>query len=273
MKIPMWPRALLFATPFCLPSIALAQLPDQSPYERVLIPIATDVVLRGANGSQWITLLAVRNDADEPVVVNGAVGPGDFCTSCAPIPSQSSAEFLHFGAMNPNGGRFLYVGKPGRGKVKFSFRIQDISRQSETWGTSIPVIREDDLFTGTVSLFDVPVAPAFRTSVRIYDFDGALQSTARVRAYEKNENRALVDRVVTLNRTEPIAGSFPHGPGAAFISDLVEAFPVLAAAKGPLRVTVDPVTPGLRIWAFASVTNNSTQHVTAIIPDHPTDGL
>ena len=33
-----------------------------------------------------------------------------------------------------------------------------------------------------------------------------------------------------------------------------------------LRVEIVPLTAGLRYWAFASVTNNATQHVTTVTP-------
>jgi len=29
---------------------------------------------------------------------------------------------------------------------------------------------------------------------------------------------------------------------------------------------VEPITPGSKIWAFVSVTNNATQHVTVVNP-------
>jgi hypothetical protein len=33
-----------------------------------------------------------------------------------------------------------------------------------------------------------------------------------------------------------------------------------------VRVDVEAVSAGLRFWAFASVTNNATQHVTVVTP-------
>lgn len=33
-----------------------------------------------------------------------------------------------------------------------------------------------------------------------------------------------------------------------------------------VRAEIEPLTEGLRYWAFVSVTNNETQHVTTITP-------
>ena len=51
---------------------------------------------------------------------------------------------------------------------------------------------------------------------------------------------------------------------------LTEAVPRESLENGDvgtvMGVRVTPLTPGLRIWAFVSVTNNETQHVTTITP-------
>ncbi len=33
-----------------------------------------------------------------------------------------------------------------------------------------------------------------------------------------------------------------------------------------LRIEITPITPGMKFWAFASVTHNVTQHVTTVLP-------
>jgi hypothetical protein len=50
------------------------------------------------------------------------------------------------------------------------------------------------------------------------------------------------------------------------MTDLTAAFPQLASAQ-LLRIVLDPVSADLRFWAFVSVTNNETQHVTVITPN------
>jgi len=35
-----------------------------------------------------------------------------------------------------------------------------------------------------------------------------------------------------------------------------------------VRIEVAPLTSGLRLWGFVSVTNNQTQHVTTVVPQN-----
>jgi hypothetical protein len=160
--------------------------------------------------------------------------------------------------------------------------VQDVSRQSETWGTSIPVLRERDVRTARLQLLDVPADTRFRSALCVYDFDSvndSPSSAVRFRIYDmcgvgtgdRNcSNSAIVDTVITLPPGFPARGSFPVYPVSAMIGNLVDAFPEPANVKpnmslgGP--VDIDPVTPGLRFWAFVSATNNETQHVTVIAP-------
>lgn len=49
------------------------------------------------------------------------------------------------------------------------------------------------------------------------------------------------------------------------MSDFVVS--VIGPASSPfVRVEVEPLGEGARFWAFVSVTNNETQHVTLITP-------
>jgi hypothetical protein len=59
----------------------------------------------------------------------------------------------------------------------------------------------------------------------------------------------------------PLSGSFSR-PSGIVIGDLLTG----TESAGPVRIEVQSATPGVPIWAFASVTNNATQHVTVIVP-------
>ncbi|MGZ4808063.1 MAG: hypothetical protein ACXV7D_01935, partial [Thermoanaerobaculia bacterium] len=119
---------LLHATAVC------AQFQDQAPYERVLIPIMSTAHVPGAYGSLWAPFLTIRNDSDSQVVVTEF--PLGICVSPCGALEPHSTSLVGFNAPNPNGGLFVYVGSPGAGKVSFSLRIQDFSRQSLSWGTT-----------------------------------------------------------------------------------------------------------------------------------------
>ena len=106
-----------------------------------------------------------------------------------------------------------------------------------------------------------------RETLRIYDFDGPADRVVAVRFFKDDASEAAVETQVTL-RTFPAAvidPVYPEVPGYAQIGNFVRAFPELVGASR-VRIEILPVTPGLRFWAFVSVTNNETQHVTAVLP-------
>ena len=59
-----------------------------------------------------------------------------------------------------------------------------------------------------------------------------------------------------------VGGTLPVTPGYANFAD---ALPQL---QGHTRVSVEimPLAQDLRVWAFISITNNETQHVTTVTP-------
>jgi len=194
---------------------------------------------------------------------------------------------------NPNAGTFLYISNTGIGKVTFGLRVQDTSRQSSTWGTSVPVVREKDIYTGKLQLLNIPVNANFRAALRVYDFDTTSPNPrlVRLRIYDMcgigpfdntvpfpcTPATPLVDTTLSLVPAGPNASfSMPTNPATTMIGDLVSNFPQLAALPPRpgeetgiprVRIDIDPITPSLRFWAFASVTHNVTQHVTVITPN------
>jgi hypothetical protein len=164
--------------------------------------------------------------------------------------------------------------------VTFHLRAHDISRDASTFGTSVPVVREKDVYTGRLQLIDIPVGGDFRSALRVYDWDSntKVPRVVRLRIYEvclyatpdwylgKCNDEALVDTTLDLPNGGEESYTNPDHPGFAMIGDLAAAFPQLV---GPSRVRIDldPVTSDLRFWAFASTTHNETQQVTVIAPN------
>lgn len=63
------------------------------------------------------------------------------------------------------------------------------------------------------------------------------------------------------------SGTVAH-EGLHFAPSFIEApleIPAIAGRE-PVRVEIEPLTDGLRIWGFVTVTNDVTQHVTVISP-------
>jgi hypothetical protein len=77
------------------------------------------------------------------------------------------------------------------------------------------------------------------------------------------DRELLKTDVVPLAAYPASRGSLLH-PSFAFIPDIGRAG-ALSTERG-LWIEIVPVTPGLRIWAMASATNNATQHVTLTTP-------
>jgi hypothetical protein len=243
--------------------------------ERILIPIVVSFVpIPGAHGSLWTSELVARN------LGSAAVQVSEIWPLCPPIGASCGTV----GWIAPNETALLRPegGTPDRpaaiiqalsaDSLAFHLRVQDLSRQAETWGTEVPVVRERDLRTQTFALVNVPVTDGFRNTLRIYDIDGRSEADVRVRVFRvtlqhaagpgesSTPDQLLGDRILRL--TPPVSAW--RDPGYLEIGDLNE----IASLGDAERVTIEiePVSPGLRIWAIVSVTNNATQHVTTVTP-------
>lgn len=218
------------------------QPPDAAFYEPVLIPVAFSGP--GAFGSQWRTDIALRNENDFSLLIAGET----------PFSRPGAHSTMTPDANRPNG-ILAYLPRQGSSNVHFGVLVRDLSRQAEVLGTEVPVVREKDFFDRPLELLNVPADPRFRVALRVYDL--GTPGGIHIRIQPLSGDEMLVDTFV-----------FPAGrnPAYAQISDFLAAYPRLAG-KGPLRITVDAPIPGNpTLWAFASITNNETQHVTTISP-------
>ncbi len=175
-------------------------------------------------------------------------------------------------------GALLLVERQFAPQVAVHLRVQDVSRQAQTWGTEIPAVREGQLFTTPFDLLDVPLAAGFRQTLRIYDVDALPRASAVIRFYridpavtypnqptnpQPAPDTLLAEKVITL-QTEQRPESPTFDLGYAEVSDFA-AIPELQGADR-VRIQIIPATQSLRLWALVSVTNNETQHVTVITP-------
>jgi len=222
--------------------------------ERVLLPI-TVLDVPGAHGSVW------RSEFWAHIRVPGVVILPLRISDAQPLPagSQTVPIFLHDANETP--GQFIQVTRELLEGVDFNLRVRDRSRAGETWGTEIPVVRESEFRSGPIALLPLAVEPAFRNTVRIYvaNEDGG-DVIVRVTLIdpETHANRIVYE---STHRCQP-TGSLFH-PSYAQIS--IEGL-VSGDEQGVARVDIEPVSSDLRIWAFASTTDNATQHFTTITP-------
>jgi len=240
-------------------SVAVAQ---PITYDRILLPIATGEV-PGAFGSLW---------RPEAVVHNGDTVARDFdadqycIAECPPraMPPGQTGHVLFRGEPADNPGQIVFVEHPSN-LVAFESRVQDLSRQAQTWGTEIPVVREDEFVSRPIELLNVPIDDRFRLMLRVYDIDGRSDGRVRVSVYSFPGNGTSIGDL-DLSLIAPSGRHPRYKPAYAQFADVRSLIPSGFNAGSVIGVRVTPLTPSLRVWAFVSVTNNETQHVTTITP-------
>jgi hypothetical protein len=231
--------------------------------ELVLVPLW--YYGRGAEGSNWTTHLSAINTG--PAYIE----PGDRgilpCMWLAnPCPRGFFADkmIVYQATHSASGGFVMSVRDASR--MHFSLRVFEESAWRDDLGVDIPVVRETDLFSGPVQLMDIPRSDTelFRYTLRVYALGNAREAVVRLNGYLTMADGSpdlVMTRDVRLVR-------IPHGLGhyyledATFVRDMVFA----VGQMGMIRIEVEPRTPNLRWWGFASATNKKTQDVTIVTP-------
>jgi hypothetical protein len=227
-------------------------------FERVLFPVMGPPVF-GNFGSEFRTFARVWNAGSEPLDI---WGEDTTCLLITPVldPMKSPAR-LQPRAETENellsacatGARVFYI-PAGRGDdLVANLRVTDVSRFETTFGTEIPVVRENEMKTDFLALPGIPVGPGFRNTLRIYAFT----------------DEELVLDVKVGGITQPVRlvpGTNPFEPAYAMFTAFPESLP---AGMTTTRVEIsnpdhEAEHPGF--WAFVTVTNNETQHITTITP-------
>jgi len=92
-----------------------------------------------------------------------------------------------------------------------------------------------------------------------YGGAGTRLCRGRSQTAARSKNVVLQAPVCTTDPCDALVPSF------AIIPDLEQAFPQIAQLDS-VRIEIEPAAP-FRFWAFASITNNATQHVTLVTPE------
>ena len=233
-------------------------------YERVLFPVT--LAGRGNHGSEWHSEIIVRNDG--PVFADTVpVFWQDPDVVVIPIPMAiPPGERGGFPERETDGGAFLNVPRGLEKWLSYSSHAVDLSRGDVDLGTEIPVVHAEDT-SHTIRIVNVPVDSRYRATLRIYDFD--LQNGRQVDVQAVRQNGSTVSLgSATLN-------GVPVCPAAPCIADrpafAIMSLSGIAALQNAQRVDlILRSSREARIWAFVSVTNNDTQHVTVYTPQHDT---
>jgi len=229
-------------------------------FERLLLPVFT-LPVAGAFGSEFRSeFRATLAQGDSADIFGLARQCVVLCVEGPDTPHRLTTAFpdLDVTRIEPIGtpGQFIYVPRAEEGRVAMNLRVYDTSRSDENFGTEIPIVREEDFFssTETLALVGIPSDPRFRKTLRVY---GAGQYGAGL-VVSIEGNGVRTDHSISVPPS-----SLTH-PGYVEFS----AFP---SGTGTVKITIrNPIPHGIvpssGIWAFVSVTNNETQHITTITP-------
>jgi hypothetical protein len=121
----------------------------------------------------------------------------------------------------------------------------------------------------SIYLINVPLSEGSRNTLRVYALPEITDPVVEVRyfrmprdPFELTPDPRRVDRLAL--QTPPQVVEFLIHPSNAILNDF-QLLPEFFGEES-LWLEIVPVTPGLRIWAMVSITDNVTQHVTLITP-------
>jgi hypothetical protein len=225
-----------------------AAAPDRALYERVLVPVLLNGP--GAFGSQWRTEAFLTN--------HSSAGFHSIPSVAAPlpyVPPGTTVPLSIFGE-RPAG---LVLFLPRGVDTGFRYHVRDISRDALNWGTEIPVVREGDT-RRRIELAGVPFDPRYRLQLRVYGIDGV---SSRLLLTVQPSGEPPQYREVQL--AGPCSATPCNSNAPAYASlDLEQLFPTFS---GPQTIAISHTGyQPPRLWAFVTVTNDDTQHVTVISP-------
>ena len=232
---------------------------DRAAFEAILIPLI--FAGKGAFGSEWTTDLWVYNgNAFDVTQLGPFITRVCIVAPCpSPLEALSTVKYGTLGAPPFPRGAIMYVPRDGGPGLHFGLRVRDLTRQAEALGTEIPVVRERDLRAGAFSLPDVPNDGRYRVKLRIYSLE-TLKGPVVVRFHR------MTFPFTQAGTTMVEASAATRDTPAYAEVDLEQIFAEFTE-QGPFRVEIRPPLIGKpAYWAFISITNNQTQHVTVVTP-------
>lgn len=247
---------------------------DPQLYERVLIPIYT-CLSEGLHGSRWGQTVMVHNGSSEGVALEPDICHGP-CPPPVVVPGATRRLPLELCRPSYAPGTFVFIPRTGADSVIITERIHELSQATLSFGTEIPVVREDEWITGrSIELLDVPLGdPAFRVMLRVYGapIDGCHYEICaipvQIQIYEQSQipwsqpDELVGQTSTTIGFGHHWTGHEPAYAQFAMPGDHVERL----SATSRYRLSIRSSRDDAPLWAFASITSNATQHVTIAAP-------
>jgi hypothetical protein len=225
-------------------------------HERVLYPIAFEGP--GARGSDWRTENLIANRG--PIEVNTI--PLFIGTTLEGI---EPGERRRLPAVTRDGGLLFFIPRGMESWLAYGSHIADRSRRATDAGTELRVVHEKQAGSD-LTILDVPLTAESRQTLRIYDLDAFDGREVNVEARIEGRPDAVIVTAVLTHRIVCVTSPcYPEHPTYAVLN--LDSIPQLRNA-GTADLTIRSRTNDALLWAFVSVTNNDTQHVTTYSPQH-----
>ena len=245
--------------------------PPPGSLERVLLPVFT-TAMPGAYGSTWSTELWGLIDSDAglhffPVSMTPVV-PG---TDDLPAPLFRHVLIRLYTTDSTFPGPLLYIDSSIAAEVHLSLRLTGNGSTADR-GVNLPVVPERSFVADTIQLLAVPHTPNVRLTLRAYALDAPPVARVRVRVFDGRLNAfgndtLLGEMELTLTESpdEVTDGTRQLPAHAAAVQvDIDDAFPGITTDL--LRIEIEPTIPTLKVWCFATATDNVTQQVSLVTP-------
>ena len=218
---------------------------DDPSFERILVPTAFRG--RGAFGSEWRTDVFARNTAIHRMPLFGI----------ADVDSGSSVNVVER-LPNDDRGTFLFVDRASARSLALAGFIRDVSHDGARWGVELPLVREEDFRRYVLDFAAVPMDRNARATLRIYALDTTNVDFAVIISGTANEIlRQISVTASSPDETRPAYASLSlSSTGLEDQTATITIYPMSSSSESRFA----------SFWAFVTVTNNDTQHVTIITP-------
>lgn len=235
--------------------VLLAALPLlAADVEQFLLPVSPSVVHCGYESRYETRLLAFNDDAERPERL--CAGPQ--CESLAPMTTVEFTGGYEGGTPLP---AYVYLPKGSAERLRMSLVVESAerSRLDERSYTELPVVSTRDFTSKKMQFVGVRVDEGFRQTVRMYGLDGQAWGAIMMRVYPLDSAELIHECVHVLGplTSEKTAEGRDLRPSFGMECDMSEH---IHAHGQKVRIELEPITEGLKYWAFISVTNNKTQH-------------
>lgn len=244
-------------------------------YETVLLPHSPgDQLISGAHGSLWRIELLAHNDSPYSVRLDVPMYPYTLVSPPPPdffiLPPETTANVV---LATNDGPLQLRLPTIALEKMTFVTRIYD-SRSGSDFGTAIPAVRERDFRRGKTTIPGVSSDDRFRATLRVFT-PGFKPREFRVRVLTQSELQPqpwdrppfepVIAEVLGTYTLRTLADEPKQGEWTVSMGTLpLPAF----AGNARIQVQIEPAdaTSTDPYWAYVSITNNDTQHVTLLTP-------